>query len=154
MIRIPKDVQNKILKKYPNLNIDLKDLVNDLFHEIQQKVFIDGSCTIPGFGSFYCYKTYSKKLSRDVVRFKFSISKALNQSIRIDKYLLDKVREGGKKNTDFDITRISKDGQMRRDQNKALKERGILTNGREKTKKNLQVDEVLSIFENNEDEEQ
>ncbi len=153
MIRIPKDIQNKIHRKYPNLNVDLKALINDIFHEIQQKVFNDGACTIPGFGSFYCYKTYSKKLSRDVVRFKFNISKALNQSIRIDKYLLNKVREGGKKNQEFSMNRISKEGHVRRNQNKALKERGILTNGRDQTKKNLQVDEVLSIFENNEDDE-
>ena len=77
MIRLPKDVEFELKKKYQGINI--KEFTNDLFMKILEKTFNDGASTIVGFGSFYCYKTFSSRLGHDVIRLKYNISKALNK---------------------------------------------------------------------------
>ena len=140
MIRLPKDVEFELKKKYQGINI--KEFTNDLFMKILEKTFNDGASTIVGFGSFYCYKTFSSRLGHDVIRLKYNISKALNKSIKRDKYLLSKVARGAT-NPVFEETRVSEDGKIRRDENKRLKECQILGDAMKKTKKKLQLDEVL-----------
>lgn len=142
MIRIPKDIENELKKNDKYKDINISELINELFTLILSKTFNDGGCTIRLFGSFFSFKTFSKRHGKDVVRFKFQPSKMLKLNIRNDQYLLDKVPDA-KENVSYDESRITKESQQRRDENKNLKECGIFNKAREKTKRNIQIEDIF-----------
>lgn len=143
MIYLPKDVQNQLEDKYPDLNI--KQLVHDIFTAILNKSYADGACIVPGFGSFFCFKTFSKRFNRNVIRFKYKISRSLNESIRFDKMLLKSITNGTN-NQKFVPERITQDSVARRNENKSIKESKVLGEAIKKTKKRLQIDEIMNII--------
>lgn len=89
MIRIPEDLENELIAKYPDANI--KAIIQSLFLGMLDKTLKDGGCIIREFGNFKAFRTHSAKLATDVVRFKFSISPALNKKIKTDAYLLNNI---------------------------------------------------------------
>lgn len=89
MIRIPEDLENEIIKKYPNTNI--KAILQSVFTGLIDKTLNDGGCIIREFGNFKAFKTHSSKLGKDVIRFKFTISPALEKKIKFDEYLLNNI---------------------------------------------------------------
>ncbi|MFW6310964.1 MAG: hypothetical protein ACOC1K_01885 [Nanoarchaeota archaeon] len=84
--KVPKDIESKLKNKYPNL--DVVQFINDLFNEIMQKSFAHGSCSIRELGRFIAFQTYSSKLGRNIVRFKFRPALSLTKKIKKDTYLL------------------------------------------------------------------
>jgi hypothetical protein len=86
MFNLPKDIEKDLIEKYPD--IPIKSIVNSLFQRIIEKTLNDGSCTIRSFGKFISFVTFSGKLGRDVVRFKFKLSPTFNKKIRDDDYLI------------------------------------------------------------------
>jgi hypothetical protein len=89
MIRLPEDLENEIIKKYPTANI--KSILQSVFTAIVDKTLKDGGCIIREFGNFKAFKTHSAKLGKDVIRFKFTISPALEKKIKFDEYLLNNI---------------------------------------------------------------
>ena len=87
MFRLTDDVMKDLLKKHPDVNI--RRIVHDIFDCILEKTLKDGSSRINEFGKFESFKTFSTKLARNVIRFKFRISPVLEKKIKFDKYLLD-----------------------------------------------------------------
>ena len=87
MIRIPEDLETELIKKYPDSNV--KAIIQAVFSGILEKTLKDGGCIIREFGNFKAFKTFSAKLNTDVVRFKFTISPALEKKIKFDTYLLN-----------------------------------------------------------------
>ena len=87
MIRIPEDLENELIAKYPDANI--KGIIQSLFLGILDKTLKDGGCSVREFGNFKSFRTHSTKMATDVVRFKFQISPALNKKIKTDSYLLN-----------------------------------------------------------------
>ena len=89
MIRIPEDLEDEIVKKYPESNV--KSILQTVFNGLIEKTLKDGGCIIREFGNFKAFKTHSAKLGKDVIRFKFTISPALEKKIKFDEYLLNNV---------------------------------------------------------------
>lgn len=89
MIRLPEDLENELIAKYPDANI--KGIIQSLFLGIIDKTLKDGGCIVREFGNFKSFRTHSTKLATDVVRFKFQISPALNKKIKTDAYLLNNI---------------------------------------------------------------
>lgn len=83
--KLPEDIQDELQKKYQNINI--QDLTNDLFTMILNKAMSDGSTTIREFGKFTAFKTFSTRIQRDVVRFKFKTTISLSQKLNTDEYI-------------------------------------------------------------------
>ena len=143
MIRLPKDVEKKLQKKYPKLNI--KNFVRDLFTAVMQKSFDDGACTLREFGSFFCFKTFSSKDGKDVVRFKFRTARSLIRRLKEDKYLLKNVKSGGK-NTRFNEDRIDDGAKKIRSGNQDIKN-SLHREAKNKTTKNAMVSEIYDMIE-------
>ncbi len=85
--KLPTSLENSLQEKYEDVHIKL--LIENLFQSILEKTFEDGSCVIKGFGKFIAFKTYSKRIGSEVVRFKFRPAQALTKKIRKDIYLLE-----------------------------------------------------------------
>jgi hypothetical protein len=94
MLRVPEDLEAELIKKYPNDNV--KAIIQSVFLGVLEKTLKDGGCAIKEFGNFRAYKTYSAKLSVEVVRFKFAISPSLEKKIRCDSYLLNNMTSKAK----------------------------------------------------------
>jgi len=89
VIRIPEDLEREIIKKYPESNV--KAIIQAVFVGILEKTLKDGGCIIREFGNFKAFRTFSAKLSTNVIRFKFTISPALEKKIKFDSYLLNTI---------------------------------------------------------------
>ena len=87
MYKISEDVELELQKKYPNL--DTKQFIHDLFELVLKKCFEGGSTTIREFGKFVCYKTFSNRVGREQVRFKFKPPQSLIKKIKNDSYILE-----------------------------------------------------------------
>ena len=87
--KIPPDIENILRKKYPN--IDITQVIHDVFDTILEKTFDHGSCTIRSLGKFICFKTFSTRMGRDQVRFKFKASTTFVNKIKNDSFLVDKL---------------------------------------------------------------
>lgn len=117
LIRLPKDIEFTLQKKYPDFK-DMVYFVHDLFEAIKNKSFDDGSCTLSSFGSFYSYKTFSGKKGRIVVRFKFAISKSFNEAIATDEYIINKIDKNISHRIKLDT--LKKEWREHRDENKSM----------------------------------
>lgn len=116
MYSLPNDLFLKIKSKYSNINEkEILNLINDIFDGILNKTFDDGSCTIRKFGSFSSYISFSKRKGKDLVKFKFVISKILNQQIRDDIIIKNKINKFVKRI--FDNKKINEDLLQRRASN-------------------------------------
>jgi hypothetical protein len=89
MVRLPEDLENELIAKYPEANV--KAIIQSMFLGIIDKTLKDGGCIIREFGNFKAFRTHSAKLATDVIRFKFSISPALEKKIKFDTYLLNNI---------------------------------------------------------------
>ena len=87
MIRLPEDLEEELVKKYPDANV--RSIIQALFTGMMEKALKDGCCNVREFGKFEAYKTTSTKLGAEVIRFKFKISPALEKKIKFDEYLLN-----------------------------------------------------------------
>ncbi len=85
-MQISQDILNTLQKKFPEANI--RSIVDNLFFEILDTTFKDGSTTVKGVGKFHSFVTFSKRIGTNVVRFKFRPSTSLIKKIRQDPYLL------------------------------------------------------------------
>jgi len=85
-IQISQDILNTLQKKFPETNI--QSIIDNLFFEILDTTFKNGSTTIKGVGKFHSFVTFSKRIGTNVVRFKFRPSTTLIKKIRQDPYLL------------------------------------------------------------------
>ena len=143
MYHLPEDLVKHLQDKYPNVHV--KSLVPSLFQAILEKTLTDGSCLIRGFGSFIAYKTYSNKIGRDVIRFKFKPSQALDRKLKNDDYLLDNMPIQAKRAFDRKHESRCKAYQEQKMYNvKAQKEAGQL--GNERTRDKLILDEVIKAI--------
>lgn len=146
MIKLPKDLEIKLKKKYPTVT-NLEEIVNSVFQSIFEKAVEDGNCTILRFGSFFCYKTFSGRKGRDIIRFKFSISRKLDESIKTDDFLIKKVENFVKH--DINLDRIS-DEKKQKIRNENQESKITIFNSKNTTKKKthdtLVLEEVLSII--------
>lgn len=86
MFKIPEDIEIELKSKFPNVQI--KDFINSLFRLIIEKTTSDGSCSIREFGKFISFVTTSSRLGKEVIRFKFKVTPALNDKIKMDEYLI------------------------------------------------------------------
>jgi len=86
-IQISQDIMKRLQKKFPETNV--KSFIDNLFHELLDDTFKDGSTTIKGIGKFISFVTYSKRIGSNVVRFKFRPTLTLINKIRQDPYLLN-----------------------------------------------------------------
>ena len=89
MFKLPLDIENELIRKYPN--IDITNLFHDLITLIIQKSCFDGSCHIREFGKFVAYKVYSHRLKKNTVRFKFKHSLSFLNRLKNDKYIINKL---------------------------------------------------------------
>ena len=86
MFKLPEDVEIELKKKYPD--VPIKNFINSLFQLIINKSTQDGSCSIREFGKFISFVTKSSRIGKDVIRFKFKVTPALNDKIKYDEYLI------------------------------------------------------------------
>lgn len=145
MIRLPEDIENELQKKYPNVHI--QTLVQHIFQAILDKTLKDSSCHIREFGKFLAYSTISSKLGRSVVRFKFKLSTTLDSKIKVDDYFLNNVPA---KAINVFADQHEEAVKGKRDQSKAniIAQKEAERFGKEKTKSNIQNDEVSNIIGN------
>jgi hypothetical protein len=87
VFRLTEDVMQDLLIKHPETNI--RRVVHDIIDCILEKTLKDGCSKITEFGKFESYKTYSTKLAKEVIRFKFRISPVLEKKIKFDEYLIN-----------------------------------------------------------------
>ncbi len=87
MFKIPPDIEHDLMKKYPN--VDIVNLIHDLFNMIIQKSCFVGSCPIRGFGKFIAFKIFSSRLGHDTMRFKFKHSVSFMNRIKNDNYIVN-----------------------------------------------------------------
>ena len=87
MYKLPLDIEKDLQEKYPDTPVEM--FVQDLFQAILRKSLLDGSCTVRSFGKFISYVCFSGIHYRKIVRFKFRISLALSNKIKMDEYLLE-----------------------------------------------------------------
>jgi len=87
MFELPSDIEQSLKRKYPSVNIN--KLFNDIIHQLLEKTFNDGACTIKRFGKFTAFSKYSKIKGKNRVRFKFIVAKSFTQKIIDDEYLLE-----------------------------------------------------------------
>lgn len=143
MFKLPEDVENDLKLKYPNFPV--RNFVNSLFQSIIEKSTSDGSCGIRELGKFLSFVTYSSRLGKDVIRFKFKVTPALNEKIRTDEYLIKNLpikakNPFSKKNEESCISR-----REQRDANfVAQKEASIL--GKEKTSERITKDIINGVI--------
>jgi hypothetical protein len=86
VFRLTEDVMAELSIKHPDVNI--RRIVHDIIDSILEKTLKDGCSKVTEFGKFESYKTYSTKLAKEVIRFKFRISPVLEKKIKFDEYLI------------------------------------------------------------------
>ena len=89
MFKLPEDLYEQLELMYPDSNIDLKSVVNNIFTLILNKTIEDSSCNIREFGKFIAFTALSTRVKRKVVRFKFKISQSLYTKLQEDEYILN-----------------------------------------------------------------
>ncbi len=86
-IKTSQKIQDEMQKKYPGVNAGL--FIGDLFSKIIQTTLSNSSSTITGLGRFISFVTFSKRIGKNVIRFKFKPSTSLLNSIKDDEFLLE-----------------------------------------------------------------
>ena len=143
MYHLPEDLVKHLQGKYPNVHV--KSLVPSLFQAILEKTLTDGSCLIRGFGSFVAYKTYSNKIGRDVIRFKFKPSQALDRKLKTDDYLLDNMPVQAKRAFDEKHAKKCEAHQEQKSYNIEAQKEAVQL-GNERTRDKLILDEVIKAI--------
>lgn len=87
MFKISEDVELVLKEKYPNVNV--RQFIHDLFQALLDKTLRDGSVAVREFGKFLAFSTYSKRVGKELVRFKFKPTFALTNKLKNDPYLLE-----------------------------------------------------------------
>lgn len=85
--KLPLDIEAELQKKYPAVHVP--SVIDSVFQSIIEKITKDSSCTIREFGKFVAFVTYSEKMSKNVIRFRFKLSSALSKKFKSDQYLLE-----------------------------------------------------------------
>jgi hypothetical protein len=141
LFRLTEDVMQELSIKHPDVNI--RRIVHDVIDSILEKTLKDGCSKITEFGKFESYKTYSAKLAKEVIRFKFRISPVLEKKIRFDEYLINNAPVKAK--VPFTKTHLEKCNQEVKQSNvKAGVEASKLGNLRTKEKEMQQI--VMDIL--------
>lgn len=89
MFKLSDEIVQNLKNKFGDIPID--NIIQYLFMEILQKTITDGSCHIREFGKFVAFQTYSNKLNKHVIRYKFKPSTALLNKLNNDAYLFKKI---------------------------------------------------------------
>ena len=84
--KLPPDLESDLQNRFPEAHIPT--IVEAIFQSILTKITRDSSCTIREFGKFSAFVTKSNRTLKEVVRFKFKLSTALQKKIRTDQYLI------------------------------------------------------------------
>jgi hypothetical protein len=87
MYQLPSDIMESLKRQYPD--VPMESLVHSIFDSVFRKSARDGACSIKSFGKFIMFSTYSTRLKKNVVRFKFNRSVSLDKQIKNDEYLLN-----------------------------------------------------------------
>lgn len=147
--KIPKDIEKKLKTKYPNLNI--QEFVHDLFDAVIQKTFQHGSCSVRELGRFVAFQTYSSKLERNIVRFKFRPALSLTNKIKKDPYLLSTLPIQSKHEFGEDHEKNCQPHREKRNHNEeAIRE--AKKHEKEGTQEELVRSEVKQILNDNEED--
>ena len=148
MYHLPDDLVNRLQQQYPDVHV--KTLVPTLFQAILEKTLVDGSCLIRGFGSFVAFRSHSNKIGRDVIRFKFKPSQALDRKFKTDDYLLANIPVKAKRAFTEDHAEKCQSGQMQKSYNvEAQKKAGQL--GNKRTNEKLVLDEIIKAIKDDDD---
>lgn len=145
--KIPPDIEKNLEKIYPD--VDITKLVHNIFEQILNKCFQDGSCTIREFGKFDCFKVFSSRVGREQVRLKFKATVSLIDKIRNDSYLLNElVSVQSREFTDEHQNRC--DGKENQKKLNYEARRLASSKQKEKTKERLAKQRILDIVANQE----
>ena len=87
--KLPPDIEEDLQKRFPDIHVPT--FVDALFQSILSKITKHSVCTIREFGKFTAFVTHSRKMAKNTIRFKFRVSTALNNKIKSDQYLLNKL---------------------------------------------------------------
>lgn len=85
--KLPPDIEDELQTRFPEVHVPT--FVDALFQSILSKITKHADCTIREFGKFTAFVAHSKRMSKDIIRFKFKISTALNNKLKSDQYLLN-----------------------------------------------------------------
>lgn len=142
MYKLPGDLENELQRKFPNVHI--RKMIDSIFRMIVEKSLKDGSCFIKEFGHFSSYGKWSTKMERKVIRFRFKITPSLEKKIKTDQYYIDNIPIKAKSVFSEEHEEVCKDKKAQREANaEAEKEAEKL--GKERTKKQIVVDEITNI---------
>ncbi|MFW6242607.1 MAG: hypothetical protein ACOC2W_00450 [bacterium] len=89
MYRLTEDIVLDLKQKFTEDNIE--QIIQHIFMYILEKTLKDGSCHIREFGKFIAFKSYSNRIHRSVIRFKFKPSMALMSKLNNDEYILNNI---------------------------------------------------------------
>ena len=143
MFKISEDVELKLKEKYPDLNI--RQFIHDFIQALLDKALSDGSVSIREFGKFLAFVTYSKRVGKNLVRFKFKPTFSLTSKLNSDQYLLENLPVKTPASFTKDHEAKCKDKKEQRQDNfKAMQEAQQL--GRKRTQENLAKDEIMKIL--------
>ncbi len=84
--KLPQDIETDLQNRFPGVHVPT--FIDALFQAILSKVTKHADCTIREFGKFTAFVSHSKRLSKNIVKFKFRISTALNDKLKSDDYLI------------------------------------------------------------------
>lgn len=141
---LPKDIIDRLQEKYPDAHIS--QISRDIITEIVSKTLRDGATVISSFGRFISYKTFSKKMNKPVIRFKFQISRSLDNKIKNDTYLLEHIPAKAKSNLSEVQKKILEDKKHIRDANVKAQRQAIQIS-RKKTMENINMREVIKSLD-------
>ena len=131
MYSLPKSVEQELERRFPN--IPVKQFTNALIEELINSSTTSGECKIREFGKFVSFKTFSKKLGTEVVRFRFKISPTFSNKIKFDKYILNNVPV--KTSIPIDINSMSEHSIEQRNKNNMAFKLATISNQRKKNEK-------------------
>lgn len=147
MFKINSDIMINLKKKFPN--VDVENVIQYLFMEILQKTIMDGSCHIREFGKFVAFGTYSQKLNKNVVRFKFRPSMAMVNKLNNDQFVLNNVPVKSKIPFNEQHEQNCQNKRHIKDLNTQAEHEADKM-GHQKTLQNTNVYEIIDLLENKE----
>lgn len=90
MYKVSENIEEELQKRYPYLRVG--KFIHDLIELIVDETLNTGQSTIRSFGRFSSYKSFSGKLKKDQIRFKFKVSQMFEKDIKNDNSLLSKIK--------------------------------------------------------------
>lgn len=143
MFKISEDVELKLKEKYPGVNV--RQFIHDFIQALLDKALSDGSVSIREFGKFLAFVTWSNRVGKMLVRFKFKPTFSLTSKLNSDQYLLENLPVKTPAPFTKEHEEKCKDKKEQRQHNfQAMQEAQQL--GRKRTQENLAKDEIMRII--------